>query len=55
MTPPFENRGAPTIWLKTVLKWPKRQFFCFFGWGTADIGMRRHFFGWDCSPDTELE
>ena len=55
MTPPLENRGAQTIWLKTVPKWAKTAFFWFFGWGTADIGMRRRFFGWDYSPDAELQ
>ena len=29
--------------------------FVFFGWDTAVIGMRRNFFGWDCSPDAELQ
>ena len=55
MTPHLENRGAPPIWLKTVPKRPKTALFCFFGWGTAGNGMRRNVFGWDCSPDAELQ
>ena len=55
MTPHLENHGAPTIWLKTVPKRAKTALFWFFGRGTAGIGMRRNFFGWDCSPDAELQ
>ena len=55
MTSHLENRGASTIWLKTVPNRTKTALFWFFGWDTAGIGMRRHFFGWDCNPDAELQ
>ena len=55
MTSHLENRGAPPIWLKTVPSWAKTALFWFFGWGTAGIGMRRHFFLWDCSQYAELQ
>ena len=52
MSSHLENRGAPTIWLKRRRNGQKRHFFC---WGTVAIEMRRNFFGWDCSPDAELQ
>ena len=48
-------RSAPTIWLKTVPKRTKRHFFCFFGWGTAGVDVRRGKTCWDCSPIAELQ
>ena len=55
MTSRIENRSVPTIWLKTVPNQTKTALFWIFGWGTVDIEMRRHFFGWDCSLDAELQ
>ena len=42
MTSLSDIRGAPIIWLKSMPKWKKTTYFCF-NWGTAGIGIKRHF------------